>query len=268
MTTIAIAADIPTPSRHEVAAFCEAELGATVSVLRQLDEEQWKRPTDCTGWTVRDLAAHLLGQYQAQASPWVLIRRLRAARRNYPDMPRLAAQNQQQIDDLRDLTTHQIIAAIEHTGPRAIRAVERTPTLIRQLGTRRIFPEEHLVDPHVGYIMDVLTCRDPWMHRVDLCGATSLDMTMDSHDRLIIEQVLGEIGRHWPTEPLLLHITGAVEGSWLLGQPTTTARTEIWADPVELMRLLAGRAARPPSRWHVDGDPRPAADLAEVRIVF
>ena len=266
-TTAVFAADIPTASRREVADFCSAELRATVAVLRQLNDEQWRRPTDCTGWTVRDLGAHLLGQYQAQASPSVMIRRLRAARRNYPDIPRLAGQNQQQIDDLRDLSTHELIAAIEQTGPRAIRAVEQTPALIRHLGTRRIFPEEQLVDPRVGYIMDVLTCRDPWMHRVDLCSATGSEMTLDSHDRLIIEQVLGELGRQWTGGPLLLHITGPVGGLWLLGRPHA-ARTDVLADPVELMRLFAGRTTNLPTQWRVEGDPQPAATLAGVRIVF
>ncbi len=31
-----------------------------VRLLRDLDEEAWQRPTVCTGWRVRDLAAHLL----------------------------------------------------------------------------------------------------------------------------------------------------------------------------------------------------------------
>ena len=62
--------------------------------------------------------------YESQANPVAAFRRLRAARRNYPSLPRLAGQNQQQIDDLRHLTTSELVAAIAQTGPRAIRAVE------------------------------------------------------------------------------------------------------------------------------------------------
>lgn len=34
---------------------------ALMALLRDLSPEEWQRPTACTGWTVKDVAAHLLG---------------------------------------------------------------------------------------------------------------------------------------------------------------------------------------------------------------
>ena len=34
---------------------------ALMVLLRGLTPEEWQRPTACTGWTVRDVAVHLLG---------------------------------------------------------------------------------------------------------------------------------------------------------------------------------------------------------------
>ena len=31
-----------------------------MQLLRELSDEDWQRPTACDGWTVRDIAAHLL----------------------------------------------------------------------------------------------------------------------------------------------------------------------------------------------------------------
>ena len=32
-----------------------------IDLLAGLDEEEWNRPTICTGWTVKDVALHMLG---------------------------------------------------------------------------------------------------------------------------------------------------------------------------------------------------------------
>ena len=37
------------------------ERASFVTLLRSLDDEQWVTPTECPGWTVKDLALHVLG---------------------------------------------------------------------------------------------------------------------------------------------------------------------------------------------------------------
>jgi uncharacterized protein (TIGR03083 family) len=39
------------------------ERAALLGVLRELDAEEWRRPTACAGWSVHDVALHLLGGY-------------------------------------------------------------------------------------------------------------------------------------------------------------------------------------------------------------
>ena len=41
---------------------------AFVDMLCQLDTEQWARPTICPGWTVKDIAAHVLGDHVGRLS--------------------------------------------------------------------------------------------------------------------------------------------------------------------------------------------------------
>ena len=47
----------PTTAR----AHSEAEYTALVRLLDQLTHDDWARPTDCVGWTPREMVAHLAG---------------------------------------------------------------------------------------------------------------------------------------------------------------------------------------------------------------
>jgi uncharacterized protein (TIGR03083 family) len=55
------AAEVPqiTPDRATTVATAEYE--ALPALLRTLSQDDWLRATDCTGWTVRDVVAHLVG---------------------------------------------------------------------------------------------------------------------------------------------------------------------------------------------------------------
>jgi uncharacterized protein (TIGR03083 family) len=48
-------------SRTEVLQGHIEELGRFESLLRSLDQAEWSRPTRCEGWTVGDVAAHVVG---------------------------------------------------------------------------------------------------------------------------------------------------------------------------------------------------------------
>ncbi len=71
------AAEIPPITPGRVAAVATAELEASIALLGGLDDGDWARPTDCAGWTVHDLTAHLAGQYQGLARLGVYLRRHR-----------------------------------------------------------------------------------------------------------------------------------------------------------------------------------------------
>src|SRR6266853_617119 len=96
----------------------------------------------------------------------------RRAHRRYPDLSRLDADNRQQIDDLGGLPRRELVAMLAPIGAKAIRARRRVPPLLRRQRIGRMYPEEPLPDDRLGYVLDVLGLRDPWMHRVDLARAT------------------------------------------------------------------------------------------------
>src|SRR4029453_9666924 len=111
-TAASNAPQIPPLTSDQVAEVATAELQASLALLTGLDDRDWARPTDCAGWTVHDLIAHMVGQYQGLASLWVHLRRHRRARRRYPALSRLDADNRQQIDDLGGHSGRELVAML------------------------------------------------------------------------------------------------------------------------------------------------------------
>jgi uncharacterized protein (TIGR03083 family) len=263
-TTTINAREIPPITPDRVAEVATAELGASVALLEDLDSADWARPTDCAGWTVHDLTAHMVGQYQWLARSSVWLRRHRRAHRRYPTLSRLDADNRQQIDDLGGRSGPELVAMLAAIGPKAIRARRRVPALIRRWHIGRMYPEEPLPDDRLGYVLDVLGLRDPWMHRVDLARATGRPLLLGAHDRVVVAQVTADLGRAWQGPPMLLELTGPVGGRWTVGQspPVATVR----ADTVDYLRALSGRNDHPD--LEVEGDHSAAAAAAAARVVF
>src|SRR5215469_12761818 len=140
-TTTISAQQIPPITPDRVAQVATAELEACLALLHDLDDSDWAAPTDCAGWTVHDLTAHLTGQYQGLAKPGVYLRRHRRAHRRYPNLSRLDADNRQQIDDLGGHTGPELAAMMATIGPKAIRARRRVPGLLRRQRIGRMYPE-------------------------------------------------------------------------------------------------------------------------------
>jgi uncharacterized protein (TIGR03083 family) len=263
-TTTSVPAElIPPLTPDQVAQVGTAELAASLALLKNVTGEQWNRPTDCAGWTVHDLTAHIVGQYQS-ANPWLSIRRHRLAHRRYPTLSRLDANNRQQLDELGGQSGQELIAMLAAIGPKAIRGRRRTPKVVRRLHIGRMYPEESLPDDRLGYLLDVLGLRDPWMHRVDLARAIGRPLTLAAHDKMIIDQVIADLGRAWEGPPVLLELTGPAGGRWTLGRgtPVTTVR----ADAVGYMRALSGRDPYPVLEG--DGNQAAEAAVAAARVVF
>jgi uncharacterized protein (TIGR03083 family) len=62
--------DAVRPLDHDEAmGLAEAEIGRVLALVDDLRTDEWQRPTDCTGWTVRDMLGHLLGMMRLQADP-------------------------------------------------------------------------------------------------------------------------------------------------------------------------------------------------------
>lgn len=254
---------IARPDRDEVAHVGFAELTALDALLGSLDADDWRRPT-ASGWTVHEMVAHVVGQHAETARPWTITGRVRAARRRFPSMSALDAHNALQVATFGPLSSPQLRARLAQVGPRAVRMRRRTPSLVRRQRTDRTFPGESLVEPDLAYVLDVLSNRDIWMHRLEISRATGRDFAVGAHDELVVAQVVRDLAVRWTGPSLVLELSGPAGGTWQLG----AAEPEAWARAGTLDYLwhLSGRPAGPAPE--VAGDAAAAGALRAARVVF
>jgi uncharacterized protein (TIGR03083 family) len=231
-------ADARTPAldRGLAMRLAETEYGRFHAMLAGLSPEEWSLPTNCPGWDVRAMAAHALGMADFAASPWESRRQLKEAGKrggNFVD-----ALTALQVEERSDLDPPHIVAQFERTGPKAAKGRRRIPALIRR---RRIPPTQtDGIEPWtLGFLVDVILTRDPWMHRMDIAEATGRAPTLTAdHDGVLVADVVAEwASRHGQACDLTL--TGPAGGSWLFrtGGPTLTS------DAIDFCRAVSGRTA-------------------------
>jgi uncharacterized protein (TIGR03083 family) len=244
-------------SRRRAAEVADAELAAFQDVVRALDGPDWDRPTESAGWSVRDMVAHVAGQYEELARLGTFIRRLRAAKRRYPDRIALDGHNQVQIDELAGRSPAQLTAHLARFGPKGLAAVRRMPGFVRRLPSTIFFPEPPLPDRRMSYLFDVLTARDTWMHRLELVRATGKQWRPHPHDHDVVAQVVRDLDQGWRSRSIELTLTGPAGGTWTIGAGPATGRAS--ADAITAMLHLSGRG---------NLDPTPDSPLANARVVF
>ncbi len=90
----------------------------------------------------------------------------------------------------------------------------------------------------LGYLVDVIHTRDPWLHRVDICRATGREPALTAeHDGRIVANVVADWApRHGA--PFTLELTGPAGGTFVVGPGGEQLRL----DAVEFCRILSGRA--------------------------
>jgi uncharacterized protein (TIGR03083 family) len=145
-----------------------------------------------------------------------------------------------QVEERTDMTPAQILARFQHVAPKASRGRRLTPGLIR----RRTMPQLQVVGDHeepwtVGYLVDVILTRDPWMHRIDISRATgAVAVLTPEHDGVLVADVVREWAqRHG--QPFALKLAGPAGGFWTIGP----GAENIDADAVQFCRTVSGRAA-------------------------
>jgi uncharacterized protein (TIGR03083 family) len=206
------------------------------AALDAVGADQWTLPTDCPGWDVRALGCHVLGMAAMAAS-------VREGRRQNKEAARrggvfIDALTGLQVEERATMTPQELKAQLRRLGPRAAKGRRRTPGFIR----RRAVPVPQLVGGapewwSLGYLIDTVLTRDPWMHRVDLSRATGNPMQLTAeHDGVLVADVVAEWAvRHG--HPYSLHLTGPAGGTWSAGE----AGPHIELDAVEFCRTLSGR---------------------------
>ena len=180
---------------------CSSDLGAydrLVAVFEGLGPDDWSKPTDCEGWTVRHLAGHLVGAMRSAASLREMTsqqreigRRVKAGEGTTVDVMTAV-----QIDRAASLTTAEVVAELRRLVPRAARGRRKTPLLMRK--AMRFPVEMGSISERwtLGYLVDVILTRDAWLHRVDLCRAVGVEMAMTPElDGRIVADVVAEWAR-------------------------------------------------------------------------
>lgn len=204
------------------------------AVLHQITAAQWRLPTDCTAWTVRDLAGHLLGSLDVNSG---LLRSARAWRR----AGRVARRNAtRQLDEATAaevaawaaVPDTEVAVEFDRLAARNIRGRRRIPAPIRR--TAVDFDGTRLT---VGQFAGVILLRDCWMHRFDLCRATGQNPALTTgHDGRIVADVVRDWARGHG-QPFTLTLSGLAGGTY----HSADVGPLIELDATEYCRILSGR---------------------------
>jgi uncharacterized protein (TIGR03083 family) len=189
-------------------------MGAQLTALTPAD---WARPTVCELRDVREMAAHVLGMAEAQASFRQFAHDFRAAgKRTGGKM--IDAMSATQVRERGAMTPAAIISCLAAVAPRAVRAGRRTPALTRRAVRFKNHPPFDSERWPYGYLVDIVFTRDTWMHRLDISRATKRPMNLTAgHDGRIVADVVTDWARRH-AKPFALTLTGPAGGEWRSGE--------------------------------------------------
>lgn len=208
-----------------------------VDLLHQLDPTDWSQPTDCTRWDVRQLALHVLGATEANASPRELVHQFRAGlilNRQIESHHWVDGLNELQVRERSHLSAHQLIERLETAWPKAVRGRRLTPPPARWLPVP--------FGPPIGwhpltYLLKTGFTRDVWMHRIDIARAADKPLILTpQHDGWLVAGIVAEWARIHGL-PFVAALHGPAGGVFTHGHNGE----EIDIDAVEFCRILAGR---------------------------
>ena len=207
-----------------------------VNLLPQLDEAQWALPTDCTLWTVREIALHQVAVAESWSSIPELLRQYLIG---VPETVRLKGlpvdgANAVGVRDRSHLSRSELLQRTRLSQERILAVRRNSGPVVRAIP----LPSGPLGWITVGDLFDIILTRDTWTHRLDICRATGLTFEIDpERDREFVADLVREwAGRHGkPFELVLTGPAGRVYTSGSGGE-----RIEI--DAVEFARTLSGRA--------------------------
>ncbi len=230
----------PGPDHDTAVRLAATEYDRVLAVLERLTPGQWAAPTECPGWDVRAMAGHLLGMMQMVTSVEETARQQLAARQRAQRDGglRIDALTAVQVEENAGLSTSDLVQAVRLTAPRAAAARAHTPAPVRD----RTLPDPQDVGGAtelwtVGYLLDVILTRDPFMHRLDIARATGVAVPATAeHEGVIVDDVVRDWARRHGA-PYRLELTGPAGGTWSHGDGE-----HLTMDAFEFCRALSGRA--------------------------
>lgn len=241
------------PTRPERIALAREAYSRFADLAARVPPEGWGRPTDCAGWTVRDLVGHMVGAMRSASSLREMAsqqREINRRARRDRDADPVDIMTAVQVELAAGLSEADLVAQCRALVDPATRGRRRTPAPLRRLVRFPVLVGGVEESWRLGYLVDVVLTRDAWLHRVDLARALGVApvLTRD-HDARIVADVVAEWGRRHG-RPARLHLTGPAGGRYLL--PDSTLPVEpiepvrpadvLTMDAVEFCRVLSGRA--------------------------
>lgn len=225
---------LPQIDRETATRLAATEYERVADLLARLSPQQWRAATDCPAWDVRAMAGHMLGMAQMVATwPEMIRQQLVAGRHAKRDKVELVdALTALQVHKNAHLSNEQLVEKLRRIGPKAVRGRRRPPGLMRQ----QTLPDNDEWWT-MGYVLDVILTRDPFMHRIDITRASGVPMTVTAdHEGVIVADVVAEWAeRHGAAYDL--ELTGPAGGQWKVG-----SSNRITMDALEFCRTLSGRA--------------------------
>ena len=203
----------PQLDRQTALRLAATEYQRYLDLLRSLSPEEWRRPTDCTAWDVRAMAAHNLGFAEMSASQDENMRMIGAALGKGGVF--IDALTGLQVEERAGMTPEEIVTRYAAVAPQAVAGREQTPEPAHQsplpLPQHVNGAEEQWT---VGYLVDVILTRDTWMHRIDTSRATGRPLVLTpDQDGVIVADVVAEwADRHG--QAFTLHLDGSAGGTW------------------------------------------------------
>jgi uncharacterized protein (TIGR03083 family) len=216
-----------------------AEYDRVLETFALFTPAQWLLPTECAGWDVRAMAGHIVGMAEMATGLREMVRQQmnatwRAKRRGGEV---LDAQTANQVEEHADLSVSELVERMRTIGPKAVAGRRRTLAVLRE----RTLPSQ-LVGAQrewwtLGYLLDTILTRDPFMHRLDIARATGVLITPTAaHEGVMVDDVVREWGaRHHSA--YLLELTGPAGGRWESGSNGES----ITMDALDFCRFVSGR---------------------------
>jgi uncharacterized protein (TIGR03083 family) len=236
-STVTAVSDIPALEHDEAMAVADVAYLRLLDTVEGLHPQDWARPTDCVGWDVKAVLAHLLGMLKLLADPAEFGRQASIAgeRAAATGAMRIDALTALQVEEHAHLTPQELAAALRRAAPAAL-AARRATTAEERAAVYTPGPPFD-GDWTRGYLLDIIHTRDPWLHRVDIARATSRDVALTpDHDGRIVADVVADWARRHG-QPFTLVLDGPAGGTFVAAGGGE--RYEL--DAVEFCRILSGR---------------------------
>ncbi|MDQ0864777.1 maleylpyruvate isomerase N-terminal domain-containing protein [Arthrobacter globiformis] len=123
-------------AHHEAMELAAEENRRFRTILEQLRSEDWQKATDCSRWTVRDIALHVTASAEAQASPVEFLRQAWQGRRLTADIGGrhwVDGLNEAQLRTRIGLSGQDLPARWHSAADAALKARKRMPAIVRAL---------------------------------------------------------------------------------------------------------------------------------------